>query len=514
MSASAAHLPITLASGLQSAARRDPEKVAIHCEDQALRYGMLARRIDQVAAAARALGLAENARVLLVAPNCLEYIEIVAGLSEAGLAVVTANPHLTAAELRTIADDSGASAAFVHPLCEEVARAALAIEPRRFFVIASSYDAWRDAANTAAIATGPSEGATFAISYTSGTTGRPKGVELSHRSRVLTFLAMAAEYGCYGPDDRALAVAPLYHGGGFAFGVAPLFFGGTCTVMPKFEPDALLQTLGASAATNVFVVPTHVSALFALPQATLTRHRFPELRAIISNAAPLSQNAKEQVVEHFGDGLLFECYGSTEAGIVSNLRPADQLRKHQCVGLPFPCTEIAVLDREGRPVSEGETGEVYSRSPYLYSGYWRQPEATASTRRGDWVSAGDLGHRDDEGYLYIEGRSKDMILSGGVNLYPREIEEVLQRYPGLREAVAVGTPDGHWGERVVAFLVAERPGEVDLEKLEGFCREQLAAFKVPKEFRFVDAVPRNPTGKLLRRVLRDQLTNGAGEVGK
>lgn len=509
MSAGAGTSSLTLARGLKSAARRDPDKVALFCDDQALRYGVLAKRIAQTAVAAHTLGLAAGARALLVAPNCLEYVELVAGLSEAGLAVVTANPHLTAAELRLIADDSECSAVFVHPDCEAVTRSALAIDPRRFFVIGSSYEVWRDAASATAALPAPSDEATFAISYTSGTTGRPKGVMLSHRSRVLTFLAMAAEYGCFGPDDRALAVAPLYHGGGFAFGVAPLFLGGTCTILPKFEPEVLLLTLSESASTNVFVVPTHVSALFSLPRAALERHRFPELRAIISNAAPLAQSAKEQVVAHFGEGLLFECYGSTEAGIVSNLRPADQLRKHQCVGQPFPCSEIAILDTDGRPTAEGETGEVFSRSPYLFSGYWRQPEATASTRRGDWVSAGDLGHRDGEGYLYIEGRSKDMILSGGVNLYPREIETVLESYPGVEEAVVVGATDPHWGERVVAFVVAR--GGVDSKKLEDHCRQQLAGFKVPKEFRRIDVVPRNPTGKLLRRVLRDEISDRDGD---
>lgn len=496
-------LAITLGRGLCDAARRAPDKIALRCGAEALRYHHLAERIGRVAAGAPALSLATGDHVTLVAPNCLEYVEIVAGLGEAGVAVVTASPHLTPTELAAILEDSASKAIIAHPDCEEVARAADA-GARRVLVIGEGYDAWRNAATPALPATRVPEEQTFAISYTSGTTGRPKGVLLSHRSRVLTFFAMAAEYGCYGPDDRALAVAPLYHGGGFAFGVAPLFFGGTCELLASFEPETLLAALSESGATNLFVVPTHVNAIFELPRATRERHRFPALRTLISNAAPLAQRGKEQIVDYFGEGLLFECYGSTEAAIVSNLRPADQLRKVQCVGQPFPCTEIAILDDAGIPVAEGDTGVVYSRSPYLFNGYWRRPEETAGAWREGWVTAGDLGHRDEEGFLYIEGRTQDMILSGGINLYPREIEEVLQAHPDVADVVVVGAPDPHWGERVVAFVRIHR-GELDERGLEAHCRSHLAGFKVPKEFRAVDEIPRNPTGKLLRRVLRDQI---------
>jgi long-chain acyl-CoA synthetase len=504
---SASGTGLTLASGLLAAAARRPDTVAIECEGRVLTYRQLARHIRKLTHAAAALRLPQGSHVTLLAPNCLEYVELVAGLSAAGFAVVTANPNSSEAELRLILEDSGSLALFVHPSCEELARRASEIDAARFFVIGDQTEAWRDRGDENAPHPAVPEGATFAISYTSGTTGRPKGVMLSHRSRVLTFLAMAGEYGCYGPDDRTLAVAPLYHGGGFAFGVAPLFFGGRCRILTKFEPEAFLRSLEEFAATNVFVVPTHLHALSPFTKGS--RGRYPALRAMISNAAPLPQRAKEQAVEDFGEGLLFECYGSTEAGIVSNLRPADQLRKRDCVGQAFPCTEIAVLGDDGEVVEPGAIGTVYSRSPYLFSGYWKRPDDSASARRGDWVTAGDLGRVDDEGYLYIEGRTKDMILSGGVNVYPSEIEQVLQTFPGVREATAVGIPDAHWGERIVACVVSD--GGVDASELESHCRKLLSAHKVPKGFRFLESLPRNPTGKLLRRVLREELQRADGE---
>jgi long-chain acyl-CoA synthetase len=348
-----------------------------------------------------------------------------------------------------------------------------------------------------------SDESSFAISYTSGTTGQPKGIMLSHRSRALSFLAAAAEYGCYGPEDHAIAVAPLYHGGGFVFGVAPLFTGGCCTILSSFDPERLLHYLEVTHATNIFVVPTHVSAVFALPSTTLNRHRFPALKTIISNAAPLPQSAKEQMVAYFGEGILYECYGSTEAGIVTNIRPTDILRKPDSVGQPFPCTEIAILDNDGQPVPAGDKGHVYSRSPYLFNGYWNKPDETAQVWRNGWVTAGDLGRQDEDGFLYIEGRAKDMIITGGINVYPKEIENVLTTFAGISEAAVVGIPDAHWGERVVAFLVSDQ-SEPDLAALGTHCKAQLSNFKIPKEYRIVDDLPRNPTGKLLRRVLREQ----------
>ena len=315
---------------------------------------------------------------------------------------------------------------------------------------------------------------------------------------------MAAEYGCYGPDDTALCLAPMFHGAGLAFALAPIFFGGTAYLMSQFDPEATLALLRDSDATNVFMVPTHFHAIFALPAETLEGYEFPQLKTIISNAAPLPQSTKAQIVEYFGAGKLFECYGSTEAGIVSNLRPRDQLRKTQCVGQAFACTDIQLLDDEGQPVEQGELGEIFTRSPYIFNGYWEQDETTKASMRGEWFSAGDLGRFDADGYLYIEGRKKDMIISGGINVYPREIEELLHTHPSVAEAAIVGLPDDRWGERVVAFVVTEPNQESDEQALLDFCAQGLTKHKVPKQVVFIDQIPRNPSGKILKRVLRDQ----------
>ena len=212
---------------------------------------------------------------------------------------------------------------------------------------------------------------------------------------------------------------------------------------------------------------------------------------------------KERIVDHFGEDLLFECYGSTEGGIVSNLRPADQLRKLQCVGLPFPLTSVRIIDEDGREVGPGEPGELFSSSPYLFSGYWNRPDETRDAIQDGWFSAGDIAYRDEEGYIYLIDRKNDKIISGGVNIFPREIEEVLLRHPSILEAAVFGIPDERWGEAVHAAVVLQPDTPATKDSIIDFCAGSIARYKLPKQVEFVDTLPRNAAGKILRRELRD-----------
>ena len=254
------------------------------------------------------------------------------------------------------------------------------------------------------------------------------------------------------------------------------------------------------------MVPTHFNAIFSLGDEVLEKYRMPTLRTIISNAAPLPQTTKEKIVNYFGEGILFECYGSTEAAIVSNLRPADQLRKTQCVGKPFPCTEVRLLDDSGKEVPPGEIGELFSKSPFLFNGYWQNEQETKSSLKDGWFSAGDLAVRDDEGYIYIVDRKKDLIISGGVNIYPRDIEEVLHAHENVVEAAVAGIEDDYWGEKVVAFVVKKDKSGLTEDAIINFCTEKLSSYKVPKEVQFIKALPRNAAGKVLRRTLREGIS--------
>jgi len=495
----------TIETGIRTAAQRTPAKTALREGARGLTYRELVERIDRVATGARHdLGLARRDRVMLLAPNRLEYVEVVAGFSAMGATVATINPRLSAGEIDAICRDCRPRVLVVDRAFEERARGAALDGIERVLVIGKSYDEWLAKAKPAAPADTPEEWEAFAISYTSGTTGKPKGIVLSHRSRVLSCFGMAAEYGCYGPDDSQLAVAPLFHGGGFVFALASVFFGGTCEVLPQFDPEEVTHKLCDGGFTGTFMVPTHFHAILNLEEKTLAHYQNHRLKGLVSNAAPLPQVTKERIVPRLGEGVLHETYGSTEAGIVTNLRPADQLRKKNCVGLPFVGNRLRLLDGKNRTVAPGKLGELFSTSPYLFNGYWEKPEETAATMHEGWVSAGDMAYRDEEGYVHIVDRKKDMIISGGVNIYPREVEDVLSRHPAVREVAVVGVPDGYWGERVKAFVVPRAGATLSPEEVIAFGKKSLAAFKVPKEVAFIDALPRNPAGKILKRVLREK----------
>ena len=497
--------PVLIADGIRASAEREPEKVALSMGESGLTYRDLVERIDRVSnLALSGLGLSHGDRAALMAPNCLEFIEIVCGLASVGVPPAMVNPRLTPAEVAYIANDSGARVLFVHESLRDALDENAFETVERIITIGASgdYDQLLAEASSIAPRVQVDETDPFCISYTSGTTGNPKGAVLSHRSRALTFFGMAVEYGCYSPEDRAVAIAPLYHGGGFAFAVAPIAFGGTCEILARFDPEQVLALVEEHRSTNTFMVPTHFNALFALDEKTLRGADVSSIRTIISNAAPLPQATKERIVDWIGEGILHETYGSTEGGIVTNLRPPDQLRKQQCVGRPFPCTEVRLLDDEGNEVAQGEVGELFSRSPYLFNGYWGLPDATDEAFRDGWLSVGDMARKDDEGHIYIVDRKKDMIISGGVNVYPREVEEVLHEHPAIAEAAVVGVADEYWGEAVHAVVALRAEHDASAEEIVEFCSERLASFKLPKKVEFMSALPRNAAGKVLRRELR------------
>jgi long-chain acyl-CoA synthetase len=495
--------PVTMGTGIRSACGRDPSKTALICEGRRLTYGRLVERMARVAALVRhGFGLTPGERAAIVAGNCLEYIEIVSGTADAGVCIATVNPKQTAAEIGYILQDCGARLVFCTPALEPLVRDAASPAVEHVVVIGPDYEDLLARASATPELPLVEEWDAFAMPYTSGTTGKPRGVTLPHRARVMTILGMASEYACYGPDDTYLALAPLFHGAGYAFAHAAVFLGGTCEILTGFDAETVIRRLHEGGHSGTFMVPTHFHAIFALPRPVLDRHRGVRLKGLVSNAAPLPQRTKELIVEYFGDGILHESYGSTEAAIVTSLRPADQLRKLHCVGRPFTMNQVKLLDDAGNPVRQGEVGELYSNSPYLFLGYWEKPEATAAAMRDGWFSAGDMARMDEEGFVYLVDRKKDMYISGGVNVYPREVEELLFRLPGVREAAVVGVPDDYWGEVGRAFIVPQPGAALDPEAIVAACKAKLAGHKVPKHVTFLDALPRNAAGKVLKTELR------------
>jgi len=494
---------LSLAGGIRAAMLRAPGKLAYRHGERTRSYRDLVDRIDRVTTGlAAGLGLQPGQHGAIVGKNSIEYMEIVLGASQAGVALATVNPRLSLPEVVAICDDAGSLVIFADAgMAAALRDAALASKPH-IIAIGPEFEAWLAKAAPAAVAPPVREWDDFTIPYTSGTTGQPKGVLVPHRSRILTLFGMAVEYGCYAPDDRFLAIAPMCHGAGMIFSLAPVFFGGHAEIMDSFDPEEVLARLGSGQITGFFGVPTHFHALMSAGPAALAGSRNPALKTLISNAAALPQSMKERLVAHFGPGLLHETYGSTEAGIVANLRPPDQLRKQQCVGQPFPCTEVELRRQDGTLCAADEVGELFSRSPYLFNGYWGRPEATAEAFRDGWVTVGDLARRDAEGYLYIVDRLKDMVISGGVNIYPREVEEVIVAHPDVREAAVVGLPDEKWGEVLKAFVVLRPGSDLAGEGLLTFLESRISRMKMPKQVEFIAQIPRNANGKVLKTVLR------------
>lgn len=493
---------LTVASGIRSAAHREPGKTAVICGAQRRSYSELVEHINRVANGVRALGLQAGQNAAIVAPNCVEYIEVVVGVSEIGAATATPNPKLTPRELADICNDAQALILFVHPDCLASIDRALYTTLRHVVVLGESYAEWVAAAAPDFTPSFIPEWTTFSIPYTSGTTGTPKGVMLSHRSRTLCFLSYAGEYGIYAPEDHFLAFAPMCHGAGLAYAMTSVFTGGCVEILAKFDAKTVLHAVHSGRVTGMFTVPTHYHAIFNLPADLLDELRGHRLRGIVANAAPLPQSMKEQIVAYFGDGLLHETYGSTEGGVVTNLRPKDQLRKVNCVGQPFGSNLIRLLDDAGRDVGPDEVGELFSLSATLFNGYWQKPEATAEAFRDGWVSVGDMARRDDEGYFYIVDRKKDMVITGGTNVYPREVEAVIDRHDAVLESAVIGAPDAQWGEKLIACVVLRPGAALDAAALDAMCRSELAPYKLPKQFLAIEALPRNANGKVLKTTLR------------
>jgi long-chain acyl-CoA synthetase len=482
---------MSLAQLLLRSARWLPERPALAVGAKVVRsYGELARRVSQLAfSLGNRFGLERGERVALAMQNCPEYYEVLFACWHAGLAAVPMNAKLHAKEFAYIVENSAAKLCFVTPDLEAAVPGSISVSSPAYSELLGE--------EARPVETGAEDLAW--LFYTSGTTGVPKGASLTHRNLLFQTLAYFSDIDRLAPQDAILHAAPLSHGSGL-YGL-PHFAAGAVNVIPEsghFEPAEIFELLERWQNMSFFAAPTMVTRLVASRAARSPRG----LKTIVYGGAPMYVADCLRAIELFGPRL-YHLYGQGESPMtitgLSQLHHRERLRL-ETAGLPRTGVEVKIFDGAERELPPGETGEIVTRSDCVMAGYWRDPEASERALRGGWLHTGDVGSLDAEGFLTIRDRSKDLIISGGANIYPREIEEVLLRHPAVAECSVVGRPHADWGEEVVAFIVARTP--VKTEMLDNLCLENIARFKRPREYRFVDALPKNNYGKVLKTELR------------
>jgi fatty-acyl-CoA synthase len=515
---------LTISDSVYVFARHTPNKLGARDSKRHLSYVEWNQRASQLASALLGLGLKKGDRIGVIAYNCLEWMEIYVAMARAGLVVVPLNFRLNAPEIAYILDNAEVSAVIAGTeFCKTIdsIRNELAIPSANFIALSGDDVAnWQryesiianaranDSRNIAAILPVVRPDDSCALMYTSGTTGRPKGAIRSHEGSTLIALATALEMG-FTAEDTALLVMPLCHANSLYFATTFIHRGGTCIIDDRrsFDPAALLKTLAEDRVTFTSLVPTHYIMLLALPDEVKRRYDLSAVGKLMISSAPARQDTKRGIMSLFPNGKLYELYGSTEAGWVTLLRPDEQLRKLGSVGREWAGSgAIRLLDESRREVADGEVGELFSRTPYVFDGYWKNPEKTAEAFDGVWCSVGDMARRDDEGYIWLVDRKSNMIISGGENIYPSEIEGVLGQHPKVRDVAVIGVPHEKWGETAKAIVVLHQDQVATTQEMRDWCRQRLASFKCPSDVVFIDDtdMPRTATGKILHRVLRQR----------
>lgn len=518
-----------------------PDAVATSHAGTTRTWAELARRVRQVAAALRADGIGPGDRVAVLDLNHPSCLELTLACAQIGAANAVVNFRLAPPEIVYVIDDAQARLLFVGP---EFAAAAAQIRENlptveRVIAVPDEYEAWlgadarcpAGAQEGAADARPPAEGQDsaahepdpevhasapedcFVQLYTSGTTGFPKGAMLTHRGMLAHATNVAADFAM-SPDAVVQVAMPLFHVGGMSYALLAVTCGARMEMMRTPDPAAILEMFERDRVTHTFLVPALLGAMVQVPGAA--DRDYSSMRALSYGASPMPLPVMRASIGLF-PGVLHQVYGMTEAcGVVSSLGPEDHSTDpalaHRLVsaGTPIHGVEIEIRDPgSGEPVPTGEDGEIWVRTEQLMSGYWGRPEASAAAITPDgWLRTGDGGHMDPDGYVYVTDRIKDMIISGGENIYPAEIERVLAEHPAVGDVAVIGVPDTRWGEVPKAVVVAAPGATVNPDALLAYCRENLAGFKCPKSVDVLDELPRNPTGKILKKDLRKPYWEG------
>ncbi len=494
----------TFASPLERALRVAPDSCAVVCEDRRRTYAELGERCRRLAGALRDLGLKKGDRVAVHALNSDQYLELFFAVPAAGLVLVPINSRLAEPEVVEILADSGASVLFTD---QDSAPTGVELECVR---IPDGYEALIDCADEAELGQGVFEDDLAALFYTSGTTGAAKGAMHSHRGLLASGLNFMATWP-FGPETRWIICSPMFHTGGILGVLATVWHGGTHVILPAFKPDLALDVIARERVTHTLMVPT---MLAAAAEAQLAQPRdVSSLRYLSHGASPIAAETLRRAHRAFPDAELLHVYGTTETTPITTLmryeeRVLDAAEVKSC-GQPAVGVDVRILDANAQEAPPGVVGEVVVRGPSVMLAYWKKPRETAEVLRDGWYRSGDLGYRDSHSFIFLVDRVKDMIVTGGENVYCAEVESALYDHPNVLEAVVFGIPDDRWGEAVHALVVLReqefpRDQELSSDALIAHCRERIAGYKVPKGIEIrEESLPKSAAGKVLKRDLRE-----------
>jgi long-chain acyl-CoA synthetase len=509
----------SIAGIIRAHGRGRPQHPALEFEGRTITFGDLQERSSRLANALADLGVAAGDRVAFLDKNGVEYFEVTFALAKLNAVTVAVNWRLAPAEIAQIIDDARAKVVVVGAeFMQHIEKTEAELATVSAIVAIGGHAGWHDyeALIAAADATDPGveaagEDVAFQL-YTSGTTGLPKGVMLTN-DNFFKGVMNVTESWRFTPESVNLAAMPMFHIGGSGWAMIGLYHGCQTVLLRDVDPVRLLDLIAEFRVTNAFIVPAVIQFLLQMPG--IADADLSSLRAIVYGASPITDATLTKAMDAFGCEFI-QVYGLTETtGAITQLDPEDHDpgRAHllRSCGKPFPWVEVRIVDPEtGEDAPDGKVGELWTRSSQNMLGYWANPEATRSAVTDDgWFKTGDAGYRDEHGYLYLHDRVKDMIVSGGENIYPAEVENVLARHPDVADVAVIGVPDERWGEAVKAVVVP-RPGSTATEQdYITFAREHLAGYKLPKSVDFAEVLPRNPSGKLLKKDIRAPYWEGA-----
>ena len=477
-------------AGIGHWATATPDSTALATLGQTVSFAELDGRQRKVAGALRAARVKRNDRIAVLAANSVSYLEVTIGVLRAGIVPVPINPLLTEPEIAYILEDSGARWLFTDRPVEHPG-------PQRIVSFGDAYERLLHEARPARLSP-------YALGrpmhYTSGTTGSPKGVWVKpHNARRAAKVSEEfRELWGITSEDIHLVCSPLAHSAPHRFAMRTLEAGGTVVLLGKFDAAETYAAIDLFSITTTFMVPTHLERILALGYNELGKRDPSSMRLLAHAGAPIRERTKREALELFPAGSIWEFYGSTE-GQATRISTEEWLKKPGSVGRAIPDVEILIADERGNELDRGETGEIWISDPNGERwSYWRDRAKTASAWRGDAFSVGDIGYLDPSGYLYLEGRKHDTIITGGVNVYPQEVEAVLATHPSVLEVVVYGSDDEEWGQRVCAAVVPKYGQPLDPDRLKSWARERLAGYKTPRVIEVWDELPRTATGKLRR----------------